>query len=233
MSFAVTRLVVFDLDGTLVDSRHDIALAANLTLESLGLARLSDATVVGFVGGGVKNLALRCLRAATPSSEEPPPPDTFVERFMPIYSEHLLDRTLPYPGVVETLATLRETGVETAVVTNKPSAPARKIVEGLKLGPFAILVGGDSMPVRKPDPEPLLAALGHVGAAVHDALYVGDMAVDVQTARAAGVPFVGVTWGIGKRTDMETAGARDFVDHMRELLDRTGIGATRGDGVTP
>lgn len=229
----MTRLVVFDLDGTLVDSRHDIALAANLTLESLGLARLPAATVVGFVGGGVKNLALRCLRAATPPGDEPPPPDAFVERFMPIYSEHLLDCTLPYPGVVETLATLRDAGVETAVVTNKPAAPARKIVDGLALGPFAILIGGDSMPVRKPDPEPLRKALGHVGAAAHEALYVGDMAVDVETARAAGVRFVGVTWGIGRRADMETAGAREFVDHMHQLLGWTGLGGVAAGERTP
>lgn len=224
MTSAVTSLVVFDLDGTLVDSRHDIALAANLTLESLGLARLPADTVVGFVGGGVKNLATRCLRAATPAHEAPPPPDAFVERFMPIYSEHLLDCTLPYPGVAETLGALRDAGVETAVVTNKPAAPARTIVDGLALGPFAILIGGDSMPVRKPDPEPLRKALEHVGAATHESLYVGDMAVDVETANAAGVRFVGVTWGIGKRADMETAGARDFVDHMHELLAWSGLG---------
>ncbi len=218
-----TRLVVFDLDGTLVDSRHDIAVAANGTLAALGLARLPEPTVVGFIGGGVRNLALRCLAAASDPERPRFEPEAFVERFMPIYAEHLLDFTRPYPGVLETLGALRAAGLVTAVVTNKPSAPARTIIDGLGLGPFAMVVGGDSTPVRKPDPEPLLGVLRHVGATSEEALYVGDMAIDVETAAAARTRFVGVTWGIGARADLEAAGATTFIERMTDLLDHLGL----------
>lgn len=225
MDDRITRLVVFDLDGTLVDSRHDIAVAANRTLAALGLPRLPEPAVVGFIGGGVRNLALRCLAAASAPASPTIVPEAFVERFMPLYAENLLEHTRPYPGVLETLTALRAAGLVTAVVTNKPSAPARAIIEGLALGPFAAVVGGDSTPVRKPDPEPLLGVLRHVGAATHETLYVGDMAIDVETAAAAGTRFVGVTWGIGARADLEAAGATTFVDHMSELLAHVGLGA--------
>ncbi len=217
------RLVVFDLDGTLVDSRHDIAHSANLTLGLLGLPTLPPDTIIGFVGGGVRNLALRSLTAAAGSGTAIPSPEEFVARFLPIYAEHLLDRTLPYSGVVDTLAALDAASIAMAVVTNKPAEPARRIVEGLGLGPFALIVGGDSAPTRKPDPEPLLRAVRHVGAEVSETLYVGDMGIDVETASAAAVRFVGVTWGLASRADLAAAGARELIDRMTDLVRLAGV----------
>lgn len=189
---AVYEHVAFDLDGTLVDSRADLAAAVNHVLQALGLPGLEPPTLYRYVGDGARVLVERALGAEHQDLLGPG-----VETFMAYYGAHLLDATRPYPGIVEALAALAERGVALSVLTNKPSAMSRAILEGLGLATrFLEILGGDSLPARKPDP----AGLEHLRARTRTPrermLLVGDSAVDLRTARAAGVAFCGVAWGL-------------------------------------
>jgi phosphoglycolate phosphatase len=187
------RLVVFDLDGTLVDSSRDLATATNAALAAVapGVPPLSLAVVRSFVGEGAGVLIARSLAQAgiQKTAEEVLP--TFLDR----YRRCLLETTRLYPGVLETLDRLG--GRTLAVLTNKPGDMSRAILAGLGVaGRFARIYGGGDFPGRKPDPAGLLLLLDDLGVRPEEAVLVGDSAVDVQTGRAAGVPTVGVTYGL-------------------------------------
>ncbi len=208
MTGTVPRLVVFDLDGTLVDSLDDLHASVSHALGALGLPPRSREEVHGFVGEGVRVLLARAVA----------PHDHLLEpalaAFQPHYEAHCLDRTRAYPGVEALLGGARRT---LAVHTNKPGAMARKILAGLDLLPrFAAVVGGDEAP-RKPDPTGLLGIMARVGAAPDGTVFVGDSRVDVAVARAAGVAMIAVTWGYGSRAELAAAGATAFAEDASEL----------------
>jgi phosphoglycolate phosphatase len=185
--------VSFDLDGTLVDSRADLAAAVNHVLGELGHAALPAETLQGFVGEGARRLVERALGADAPAALL----EDALARFMCRYGQHLLDTTRPYPGVPALLEALDTWGVALSVLTNKPERMSRAILDGLGLGQhFVAVVSGDSLPTRKPDPAGVQHLLSVSGAARDQMLLVGDSAVDVRTARAAGIAFCGVTWGL-------------------------------------
>ncbi len=186
------RHACFDLDGTLVDSRADIAAAMNRVLVDLGRTPLDVAVLQSFVGDGARRLVERALDPAPAAAV-----DDALARFMEVYGAHLLDRTRPYAGIVEALATLSARGVVLTVVSNKPEAMSRAILEGLGLGGyFLAIVGGDSLPTRKPDPAGIEWVRAVAGAGRAESILVGDSGIDVRTARAAGVAFCGVSWGL-------------------------------------
>lgn len=206
-------LVVFDLDGTLVDSRPDLAASANAALRGLGLPERSLAEISSFVGEGARRLV---ERAVTPRLELT---DRALEAFLEHYSQHLLDRTRPYDEVPEVLAKLRS---PLAVATNKPGKLARRILDSLGLAErFLAVLGGDEGP-RKPDPALVDRLRGLVLAPREKTVLVGDSRVDVETARRAGVELLAVTWGIGTREELDAAGARrdELIATPRELLAR-------------
>ena len=207
------RLVVFDLDGTLIDSVADLATALNETLRDLepGSLGLPLDRVRSFVGEGARRLVSRGLDAAG----IPTDPDAAVSVFMERYSHHLLDTTRFYPGVEALLRGLA--GRRLAVLTNKPGGFSRAILEGLGgAGHFFAVIGGDDG-ARKPDPAGLLRLCAAVGAAPREAVLVGDSAIDVRTARAASVPMIGVSWGLAPAGF--AADPPDFVVHTpAELL---------------
>jgi len=188
------RLVVFDLDGTLVDSIGDIATSVNAALvERFGEAgSLPMATVRGFVGGGARQLIERCLAALSqPASDI----NLVFDRFMPIYRARLVETTLLYPGMRDALDAVGSRA-KMAVLTNKPGEFSRAIVSALGLeGRFLGVVGGDDLKTRKPDPEGLLTLCAKAGAPPSGAALVGDSAVDILTAKNAGALSVGVLWG--------------------------------------
>jgi phosphoglycolate phosphatase len=206
--------VAFDLDGTLVDSRVDLAAAVNHALGALGLPAIEVAAVPRYVGEGARVLVERSLGVGRQAQVE-----RALELCMAYYGGHLLDATRPYPGLPEALAALAGRGVALSVLTNKPVAMSRAILDGLGLGSrFVAVVGGDSLPVRKPDPAGL-ERLRSLTATPHDRmLLVGDSAIDVRTARAAGVGFCGVGWGFGTETLAE-AGAERVVGCPAELVE--------------
>jgi phosphoglycolate phosphatase len=209
----VARLLVFDLDGTLVDSSRDIAAAANATLRRVapGSAEIPLAAILSFVGEGARLLVERCLRQAGLGLTA----DEVLPVYLDCYRERLLDTTRPYPGIVEALDALR--GTTLAVLTNKPGDMSRVILDGLGLGErFARVWGAGDVPSRKPDPAGLLGLMAELGATADETWMVGDSATDVLAARAAGTRVAGVTWGFHPQALRATAPDR-LVDLPAEL----------------
>jgi phosphoglycolate phosphatase len=206
--------VVFDLDGTLVDSRADLVASVNHVLGTLGRAPLLPETLYRYVGDGARVLIERALGAAAPREQV----DAGVATFMAYYGEHLLDGTRPYPGLVDALTALEARGVALSVLTNKPVALSRRILEGLGLARrFVDIVGGDSLPTRKPAPEGVEHLRALTGTARERMLLVGDSPVDVHTARAAGIAFCGVGWGLVPET-LRAAGPERMIETAAELI---------------
>ncbi|MEO3430136.1 phosphoglycolate phosphatase [Pelagibius sp. CAU 1746] len=204
--------IVFDLDGTLVDSIPDIHAAVSVFLTERGHAPLDLATITGFVGNGVPVLLERVLRAVGEASDAETL-HTALPRFIEIYGAAPADRSKLYPGVAGALETLATAGHRLGICTNKPEAPARKMVEILGIAGFiATLTGGDTLATRKPDPAPLRHTAGRLQAAPGAIIYVGDSEVDAATAAAAGVPFVLYTEGYRKSPVTQIAHHAAFSD---------------------
>jgi phosphoglycolate phosphatase len=188
----VARLLVFDLDGTLVDSSRDIAAAANAAIRRLapGAAEIPLDAILSFVGEGARLLVERSLGYAGLGFS----PDEVLPVYLECYAARLLDTTHLYPGVAEALDALA--GTTLAVLTNKPGDLSRALLAGLGVAPrFARIWGAGDVPSRKPDPEGLLRLMAETGAFSGETWMVGDSATDVAAARAAGVRVAGVTWG--------------------------------------
>ncbi len=184
--------VVFDLDGTLIDSVPDLARAANLLLEEYGRRPLSVERIREFIGEGMPMLAKRLAKARDLEFD-----DALVERFREVYKADPLVLTKPYPGVAHALASLAGSGFALSICTNKPEAPTRDIL--VRLGwekYFDTIIGGDTLPQRKPDAAPLIAAMN--GTAIAEGHFVGDSEVDGETAQSSGVRFLLFTEGYRK-----------------------------------
>lgn len=187
---AQIRALLWDLDGTLVDSRADIAASLNAALEAQGLPPLPLATVMGFVGHGARDLVRGCLAGR---GDE----DVVLAAFLDHYRAHLVVATGPYPGIPEVLESARAKGLRQAVLTNKPLEHTEGILAGLGLrGFFEAVVGGDSLPTRKPDPEGARSILTGWALEPEAAVMIGDSDTDTRTARAAGLWSLGVAYGI-------------------------------------
>ena len=187
------NLVVFDLDGTLVDSRRDLADATNALVVELGGHALSQERVTAMVGDGAAMLVRRALTAASIDPDTP----GVLDRFLTHYDARLLDHTRPYPGMVETLAALSRRA-RLAVLTNKPSAATERLLTGLELrSQFADVVGGDTNEGRKPEPNGLIGIIRRASVTPAETLLVGDSAVDLATARGAGTHICLARYGFG------------------------------------
>jgi phosphoglycolate phosphatase len=209
-------LVVFDLDGTLVDSRTDLANATNALIEELGGAPLPETRVADMVGEGAAVLVRRALTASGLN------PDTrgALERFLALYDTRLLDHTRPYDGMVDVLEALRRR-FPLAVLTNKPARATDQVLEGLGLRRFfGPVIGGDTPAGRKPDPAGLLQIASASGVAPSATLLVGDSPIDQQTAQRAGAHICLARYGFGYRfREADFRGDELFIDHPRMLLD--------------
>ncbi len=192
------KAVLYDLDGTLVHSAPGLAIAIGHLLEESGLPRLSEDRVIGMVGNGAAMLVARAFAAHGVGNADGTDPGNAerLERFLEIYEADPITGATPYHGVAEVLSDLAAAGVAQGCATNKPERPAQAMLDALGLMPWlGSLVGGDTLPTRKPDPAPLLAACAALGAAPAETVMVGDSISDVQAARAAGMPVVVVSWG--------------------------------------
>jgi phosphoglycolate phosphatase len=210
--FSEVRALIFDLDGTLIDSATDLALSVNATLAELGRPALPHEQIFSFVGNGAPALIARALGSA--ASEQ----DCMLglEFFIKYYSAHNLDNTTLYPGVRETLDALK--GMPMAVYTNKPVRVSRSIVQGLGLSDhFRFVYGGNSFQRKKPDPMGVDSILREFGAAPTQVMFVGDSEVDVQTARNSGTWICGVTYGFGSHRFADYP-PDIIVDNLTELL---------------
>lgn len=211
------RCLLFDLDGTLIDSRADLASSINLVLTDLQLAPLSPELVLSFVGEGVRLLVLRSLRARCGREPEPREIDHAQERFLHHYGAHLLDETWLYPEVATTLAALD--GLPKAVVTNKPYAFTLTILERLGvLSHFSVVFGGDSLAERKPSALPLLEAARRCGAPAGECLMIGDTRVDIEAGKNAGMKTCGYVGGFRGHRELSEVGADVLIESFSELL---------------
>jgi phosphoglycolate phosphatase len=207
-------LLVFDLDGTLVDSQRDLTDAVNATRVWMGLSALPTETVSKYVGNGAPVLVQRALPDAGEEDWS-----RGLKYFLEYYREHMLDATRLYPGVREALDRLHAAGVPLAVLTNKPIRFTLTMIEGLGLDlHFFRIYGGNSFPEKKPHPMGLNALIAEAGVSLERTVMVGDSAVDVETARNAGVRACGVRWGFQPETFV--ACPPDFlIDDLRELAE--------------
>jgi phosphoglycolate phosphatase len=212
--------LVFDLDGTLIDSRRDIQTAVNRLRAEQGLAPLALAEVVAMVGEGARKLVERALAPAA----DPGAIDRALPRYLALYEEVALATTRPYDGVPAMLARLAP-AYPLALLSNKGEAMSRRLLAALRLAPFFRLVlGGDSLPTRKPDPAGLHLAAERLGVAASGLLLAGDTWIDSATAAAAGCPFLLVEWGFpppperaGIRADLSAAHPAEAADRLLAL----------------
>jgi phosphoglycolate phosphatase len=208
------RLVVFDLDGTLIDSKRDLADAINALLVELGAEALPTEQVAQMIGDGAAVLVRRALTAARVQ----PDPRRALDRFLELYDERLIAHTVPYHGMRQALDELRHSSA-LAVLTNKPARASGIILEQLGLAPyFDLVVGGDSQFGRKPDPAGLLHIVEAAGHVPGSSVLVGDSPIDLETARRAGTRICLARYGFGFRfTDADFRGTELFVDRPADL----------------
>ena len=198
------KLLVFDLDGTLIDSAQDLCNSVNATLNHFGRDPLPDTQIATYIGNGAMMLVRRALATGDEADADEPLLAQAFTFFLNYYHEHKLDYTYAYDGVLEALAALRtlhnEPGAPQrgmAVLTNKPVRPARAICEALGLAPYFLnIYGGNSFTTKKPDPEGLNALMFEAGARPDETVMIGDSEVDIQTARNAGAWAIGCTFGL-------------------------------------
>jgi phosphoglycolate phosphatase len=216
MKVAWPKGLIFDLDGTLVDTVDDVAAVLNAVLAEEHVLRFSHEEVERLMGGGIRALIEKALRVRYRKASQATV-DRLYRRFLGIYSAHPLQRTRPFPHVAEVLTELARRQIPIGVCTNKAEAPARLILEKTGLAVHvSALVGGDSGYGLKPDPRPLQACVEKLGLRPADVVYVGDQGVDVATARAAGIPVIVVGYGYAGPA-VSTLGADRSMECMAAL----------------
>lgn len=207
--------IIFDLDGTLVDSVADIRTGVNMVLAEAGYGALGLSQVRSFIGEGAQMLIRQVIEAV--GADESLLED-WHRAFLRNYETVMLNDTQPYPGVVDALIALKEKGARLAVCTNKPEMPARRILAATGLAPFfEAIVGGDTLSTRKPSPEPVLHAAALLGA--ENAIFVGDSEIDAAAAKATGFAFVLFTEGY-RKAPIEKLPHQSAFNHFSQLSER-------------
>ena len=225
------EFIGFDLDGTLVDSVPDIAWCIDRTMPRFGIPPRGEALVRIWIGNGVQRLVERALTGEPDAAADPGLLREACAAFLELYSAHGRDRSRVYPGVREGLAGLRTHGAALACITNKPHAPAVGLLAHLGLlDSFALVLGGDSLPRRKPDPLPLRHACSTLGVTIGESVFVGDSVNDVAAARAAGMRVACVGYGYNHGRDISEAAPDAVVDSLEELAKLCFGAPATGDG---
>jgi len=206
-------LIIFDLDGTLIDSRRDIADCVNWTLQEMDLDPIPHEHIYQYVGHGVRTLIEGAVGEAHGHDY-----DSAMKIFDRHYTAHLLDHTRLYPGMAEVLQQWQHTPM--AVITNKPQRYTDPIIDGLKLRKcFAAVLGREACPEMKPHPQPILHLMEQIGAAEKQTLIIGDTEVDIEAGRRAGIKTCGVLFGFGRAEKVKAAEPDYLVNRPEDLLD--------------
>ncbi len=197
------KVIMIDLDGTLLNTAEDLALSANLMLKDLGMPEQSTATIGSYIGKGIQKLVKRTLTGQLDGE----PDSALFAKALPIYEKHYANNlsvnTRPYPGVVEGIKAMQQIGFKLACITNKAEAFTIPLLRSTGLfDEFEIVLSGDSLPKKKPDPMPLLHICKHFGAHPHEALLIGDSLNDAIAARAAGCHVFCVPYGFNEGRDV-------------------------------
>jgi phosphoglycolate phosphatase len=213
------RLLIFDLDGTLIDSKADIAVGMNLALARMNMPPLPIARVAEFIGDGVQILVERVLHEISGSKPDPLQVQNCISLFKEEYGQHLLDQTRLYPNVLQALDRL--SWANFAVVSNKPEIFSKRILEGLGIASrFGAIIGGDTTGTRKPDPAGIFKAMETCRAVPSGSMMVGDSPVDIEAGKAAGIFTCGVAGGFRPKDQLESAGCDLLVDSLLELANK-------------
>ena len=213
------KAVIWDLDGTLLNTLDDLAASVNAALAMNGMPLRSTEEVRAFVGNGIRNLMMR----AVPGGEANPAFDKALEDFTRHYGAHSRDRTRPYDGILEMLDKLSGEGVKHAIVSNKIDFAVKALSRAYFGERMCAAIGDDPSRARKPAPDSVFAAMREMGVTAQETVYVGDSDVDVLTARNAGVPCVAVLWGFRDEACLRAAGAERLArtpDELREIIER-------------
>jgi phosphoglycolate phosphatase len=206
--------LVFDLDGTLVDTAPDLVAATNHVLEHVGLPPIDDKSLRPFIGHGARVMIERATATAKLSEETR---ERLLERFLDYYGAHIAVASRPFEGAVDALTRFQAAGAKLAVCTNKREGMSRLLLDALDLSRFfAAVAGGDTLASRKPHPGHLLGTIRLAGGEASRAVMIGDSNVDIATAKAAGVPVVAVSFGYTD-TPIRDFGPDAVIDHYREL----------------
>lgn len=209
------KAVVFDLDGTLLNTLTDLAASCNHALRQMKLPERTEDEIRQFVGNGARLLCHRAVGLNAPEEMA----DQCLKLFQADYNLHMNDHTAPYPGILDMLRALQDAGIPCAVVSNKYDLATKAICEHYFGSLISVSIGEGNGITKKPCPDGVNKALSLMGVTSDEALYVGDSDTDVKTAQNACLPCVGVTWGFRSREILEMAGAGSIVDSPAELLD--------------
>jgi len=221
LKFQNKKLLIFDLDGTLINSAPDLAVAVNYMLEQLEKEIYTEETIHEWVGNGALMLVQRALsgeRTINDTLDE-----AYVQNalkiFLDFYAQNLCNATTPYPNVVSTLRTLKERSYTLSIVTNKPFDFVQPIIDGLEMGDlFEVILGGDSLATKKPDPAPLLHVSKTLDTSISSCVMVGDSRNDIQAANGCDMDSVGVTYGYNYGEDISIYQPSLIIDDFSELL---------------
>jgi phosphoglycolate phosphatase len=218
MSLARPKMVLIDLDGTLVDSVPDLAWCVDAMMRELGLPQRGEPAVRKWVGNGVERLVQRALINAVDGEADEAEFQRALPVFMRLYRENTSGRSLLYPGVREGLDYLKRSGVRMGCVTNKAEQFTMPLLRDMAiLDYFELVVSGDTLPLKKPDPAPLLYAAEHLDVTPAESLMVGDSRSDVKAARAAGFAIVCVSYGYNHGEDIRNHGPDAVIDRLDQI----------------
>ncbi len=209
------KAVIFDMDGTILNTLEDLKNATNYSLRQFGMPERSLEEVRMFVGNGIRKLVERAVPSGTSEEKIAQVFDVFLK----YYEIHSADNTSPYPGILELVEKLKKSGIKTAVSTNKADVPAQELGREYFNGIFDLIVGQQDGLKVKPAPDSVNKILSILDIQKKDAIYIGDSDVDVQTAKNSGLDFIGVSWGFRGREFLEKNGAKNIVDNANEILD--------------
>ena len=214
------KAVIFDMDGTILDTLEDLKNSVNHALRSYKLPERSSEEIRSFLGNGM----VRLIHSAVPEGTDAETEAAVLAAHKAYYPDHCAEKTKPYPGICELLAELRNAGIKTAVVSNKRDENVKTLVRTYFDGLFTVAVGARDGVARKPSPELVEIALAELGIEKEEAVYVGDSDVDVATATGAGLRMVTVLWGFRDREELIASGAEIFAENTDQLKECLAVG---------